>query len=238
MSAIQGNLYMIYRDARWVLGQVLFLYVILPLMVLWVLIGLLFSLTPEVATAIPVPVYINIAIFAVVGFRPLYPSAVGLGSTREQYLKAFYLIGMVSVFTVMALLNICQYLLKTIYQHIFGWSNILHPGLLVRPDYHFLTYFWVDLVFGLFLFGLTFLIYCIWYRLGATKTLLFAMLFFSGASLLYYSGSFSSWYTWLAGWNISPLSYFNLLGALGLLMLFMTYPIMRNAPLQPKPRKK
>jgi hypothetical protein len=237
MSAIQGNLYMIYRDARWMLGQILFLYVILPLMFLWFLIGLLFNLTPEVVTAIPIPVYINIVIFAVVGFKPLYPSAVGLGSTRTQYLKTFYLVGLASVFTVMLLLNICQYLLKSVYQQVFGWSNILHPGLLVRPDYHFFTYFWADLMLGLFLFCLTFLIYCIWCRLGTPKMMLIVILFFSGVSLLYYSGSLGNWYIWLSGLNIRPLGYFNLLGAVGLLTLSITYPLMRDAPLQPKLRK-
>lgn len=237
MSAIQGNLYMIYRDARWVLGQVLFLYVILPLMFLWVLIGILFNLTPEVATAIPFPVYLNIVIFAVVGFKPLYPSAVGLGSTRIQYLKTFYLVGLASVFIVMLLLNICQYLLKSVYQLVFGWSNILHPGLLVRADYHFFTYFWVDLMFGLFLFCSTFLIYCIWYRLGTPKMMLIVLLIFSGVSLLYYGGTLGNGYIWLSSLNIRPLCYFNLLGAAGLLTLSMTYPLMRNAPLQPKLRK-
>jgi len=237
MSAIQGNLYMIYHEARWTMVQVLFLYIILPLMVLWVLIGLLFNLTPDVATAIPVPVYINIAIIAVIGFKPLYLSAVSLGSTRVQYLKAFYLVGLGSVFTAMLLLNICQYLLKTVYQQLFGWSKILHPGLLVQPDYHFITYLWVDLMIGLFLFGLTFLIYSLWHRLGTSKILFIAMIVLSGITLLYYGGTLISWYTRLSGLNISPSGYFTLLGAAGLLALFLTYPLMRNAPLQPKPRK-
>jgi hypothetical protein len=236
MSALKGNLYMIYHEARWMMVQVLFLYVILPLMVLWVLIGLLFNLTPDVATAIPVPVYINIVIIAVMGFKSLYLSAVSLGSTRVQYLKAFYLVGLASVFTAMLLLNICQYLLKTVYQQLFGWSNILHPGLLVQPDYHFLTYFWVDLMVGLFLFGLTFLIYSLWHRLGTSRVLLIAMIFLSGTALLYYGGTLSSWYIWLLGLQINISVYFILLGATGLLALFLTYPLMRNAPLQPKPR--
>ena len=237
MSAIKGNLYMIYHEARWTMVQVLFLYIILPLMVLWVLIGLLFNLSPDVATAIPVPVYINVAIIAVIGFKPLYLSAVSLGSTRVQYLKAFYLVGLGSVFTAMLLLNICQYLLKTVYQQLFGWSKILHPGLLVRPDYHFITYLWVDLMVGLFLFGLTFLIYSLWHRLGTSKILLITMIILSGTALLYYGGTLSSWYTWLLGLQINPSGYFILLGAAGFLALLLTYPLMRNAPLQPKPRK-
>ena len=237
MSAIKGNLYMLFHEASWALGQVLFLYIILPLMALWVLIGLLFNLTPDVATAIPVPVYINITIVAWIGFKPLYLTAIGLGSTREQYIKSFYLVYLAAVFAVMLILNICQYLLKAVYQQIFGWSNILHPGLLVRPDYHFFTYFWVDLMIGLFLFGLTFLIYSIWYRLGTTKILLVAMIFFTGAALLYYGGVLNTWFNWLVGLDITPLNYSYLFGAAGLLVLSITYPLMRNAPLQPKPSR-
>lgn len=237
MTAIKGNLYMLYHDGCWVLGQVLFLYVILPLMALWVIIGLLFNLTPDVATAIPVPVYINIAIFAVIGFKPLYLTAVGLGSTRGQYVKSFYLFSMAAVFTVMLVLNICQYLLKTAYQQIFGWSNILHPGLLVRPDYSFFTYFWVDYMVGLFLFGLTFLIYSMWYRLGTTKMLLVTMIFFSGAAMLYYGKILNTWFNWLMALELTPLNYFYLLGIAGLLALSITYPLMRNAPMQPNPSR-
>jgi len=135
------------------------------------------------------------------------------------------------------MLNICQYLLKAVYQQIFGWSNILHPGLLVRPDYHFFTYFWVDFMLGLFLFGLTFLIYSIWYRLGTTKMLIVVMIFFTGAALLNYGGVLSTWFNWLAGLGITPLNYSYLFGAAGLLALSITYPLMRNAPLRPKPSR-
>lgn len=234
MSAFKGNLYMLYHDAWWTLGRVLFLYIILPLMALWVLIGLLFDLSPDVMTTISIPVYANVAIFALIGFKPLYLFAVGMGSTREQYLKSFYLVCLIAVFAVMLMLNICQYILKVVYQQIFGWSNIFHPGLLVQPDYHFMVYLWVDLMVGLFLFGLTFLVYSIWYRLGTSKMLIIAMIIFSGLALLYYGETLNTWFNRLTDLNITPLNYFNIFGAAGLIILSLTYPLMRNAPLQPK----
>jgi len=234
MSAVKGNLYMLYHDAWWTLGRVLFLYIILPLMALWVLVGLLFDLSPDVMTTISIPVYANVAIFALIGFKPLYLFAVGMGSTREQYLKSFYLVCLIAVFAVMLMLNICQYILKVVYQQIFGWSNILHPGLLVQPDYHFMIYLWVDLMFGLFLFGLTFLVYSIWYRLGTSKMLIIAMIIFSGLALLYYGETLNTWFNRLIDLNITPLNCFNIFGAAGLIVLSLTYPLMRNAPLQPK----
>jgi hypothetical protein len=57
-----------------------------------------------------------------------------------------------------------------------------------------------------------------------------------GGMFLYYGGVLTSWFTWL--WlNVKPMSAFNLLGLIGLAALFATYPLMRNAPLQPKPGK-
>ena len=112
----------------------------------------------------------------------------------------------------------------------------MHPASFFMTGYRFISYFWVDLMVGLFLFGFTFLIYCLWYRLGPARILIALTVVIIGGMFLYYGGVLTSWFTWL--WlNVKPMSAFNLLGLIGLAALFATYPLMRNAPLQPKPGK-
>ena len=236
MSSLYGNTLLIYYDARWMLGKVLFLYITFPLMVVWIIIGLIFDLPADVAMSISGPVYVNIAIFAIAGFRPLFPVAIGMGSTRVQFLKAFYGTGLGAVIFVMLLLNICQYVLLAVCSQWFGWSNIFHPATFFRNDYQFIPYFWIDLMVGLFLFGFSFLFYCLWFRLGTARSVILLMVVLISGLFLYYGGVIGLWFAWIWALNIDAMVAFTLLGAVSLLALFCTYPLMYNAPLQPKLR--
>lgn len=60
--------------------------------------------------------------------------------------------------------------------------------------YRFIPYFWVDLMAGLFLFGFTFLIYCLWYRLGPARMLIALTVVIIGGMFLYYGGVLTSVY--------------------------------------------
>ncbi len=236
MSILYGNTRLIYDVALTYLGKVLFLYITLPLMAVWLLIGLLFNLSSEVIPGIPVPVYINIALFAIAGFKPLFHVAVGMGSTRVQFLKAFFGVGIAAITVTVLLLNVCQYVLLVLSNHWIGWSNILHPAMLFRQEFQFIPYFWVDLMLSQFLFGFSFLIFCLWYRLGAARSLMLLMVVLISGLFLFYGGALGLWFTWI--WlNVKPMTAFNLLGIIGLVALFSTYPLMRNAPLQPNPGK-
>lgn len=97
MSSLYGNTRLNYYDTLWMLGKVLFLYITFPLMVVWIIIGLIFDLPTDVVMSISSPVYINIAIFAIAGFRSLFPVAIGMRNTRVQFLKAFYGTGLGAV---------------------------------------------------------------------------------------------------------------------------------------------
>ncbi len=201
MSILYGNIRLIYQDASWLLGKLLFLYIIVPLMVIWLLIGLIFNLPDGTVTGISVPVYIQIVIFAVAGFKSLFPIAVGMGSTRVQFLKSYYLTGLVAVVLVMLLLNVCQYVLATAYNQWIGWSNIFHPAVLFRNDYQFISYYWIDLMIGFFLFGFSFLIYCIWYRLGTVRGLILLIIMLITELFFYYGGVLNSWFIWI--WRLN-----------------------------------
>lgn len=237
MSITYANARLLYDVALVYMVKVLFLLIIVPLMALYVMIGLYFDPPATMITGISIPAYIHIILLASGGFKPLFPIAVGMGSTRVQFLKSFYLSGLGAVFATILLLNVCQYLLKVAFEQCMGWSNIMHPAVLFLREYQFLSYFAIDLMVGLFLFGFTFLFYCIWHRLGTVKSFIILMALAFPIFSLYYGGVLNSWVAWLKSLDLSTATIFTLFGAAGLAALFITYPIMRNAPLQPKPRK-
>jgi len=235
MSALYGNILLIYHASRNALGKIIFLYIVLPLMAAWFVVGLIFDLPAGIFVQISIPVYIHIAIVAITGFKSLYPVAIGMGSTRVHFLKAYYGTVLGAVFFTMLLLNMCQYVMLTGYNRWIVPANIVHPAAFFIADYQFIPYFWVDLMVGLFLFGFPFLIYCLWYRLGSARMSIALTVVIISGLFLYYGGVLTSWFTW-AWLNVKPMTAFILLGIVGLVALFSTYPLMRNAPLQPESR--
>ena len=236
MSTLYGNTLLLYHGARNTLGKILFLYIVFPLMAAWFAVGLIFDLPAGIFIQISVPVYINIAIVPITGFKSLYPVAVGMGSTRVNFLKAYYGTVLGAVFFTIFLLNVCQYVMLIGYNRWIISANIVHPAALFSADYQFIPYFWVDLMVGLFLYGFTFLIYCLWYRLGSARMLITLTVVIISGLFLYYGGVLESWFTWI--WlNVKPMNAFILIGIIGLVALFSTYPLMRNAPLQPNSGK-
>ncbi len=237
MSVLYGNARLMYDVFRFYLGTVLFLYITLPLMALWVVIGVVFDPPSTLVTGISIHVYINIIILAIGGFKTLFPLAIGMGSTRIQFIKSYYLTGLGAVVGTILLLNVCQYVLMATFDWLMGWSNILHPAVLFLKDYHFLSYFGIDLMVGLFLFGITFLIYSIWHRLGTAHSLIILMALAIPLFFLYYGGIMDPWFAWLLSLNLSATAVFTICGTMGLACMLITYPLMRNAPLYPQPRK-
>ncbi|MBH5317533.1 hypothetical protein I6N90_06845 [Paenibacillus sp. GSMTC-2017] len=237
MNAVQGTVRLIYEDARWFLGKLLLLYITLPLTAVWIIIGIS-SDSGEASSFIGGPAYFFfVPFYAILGFKSLLPIAVGLGSTRTQLLKIFLTVGISAVFTVMLFLNICQWLLWTLYERGVSSASISHPGTLYSNEFMFLPYLWIDLMLALVLFGGAFFIYCITYRLGMTRTLIGTMIIGILALFLYYSGVIETPMQWIAKLKINAITAFTLVGVAGIGALLATYPMMRNASLVPKGKK-
>lgn len=237
MNAAQGTARLIYEDARWFLVKLLFLYITLPLTAAWVIIGIFFELGDSESFLIGPAYFFFIPYYGAAGFKSLLPIAVGLGSTRTQLLKMFYIVGTSVVFVYMIFLNLCQWLLAYLYQEGISSAPILHPGQLYSSEHQFLPYLWIDLMIGLVLFGLMFFIYCITYRVGMMRALIGASLLGIVAMFLYYSGALEAPFQSLSQSNMGVLVTFTLIGAIGLVLLLVTYPMMRNASLQPTASK-
>lgn len=239
MNALYGTFRLVSKDALFLLGKFLFLYLTIPLTILWLCIGYIFGLSDDVVASISGPAYCFIVIFALWGYKSLYPVAIGMGSTRIQLLKVYYSVGIVAVVISVTFLNVLQYILKTLYLQWEIGANILHPGLLLVDGYHFFAYLWIDLMFGLFLFGVPFLLYSINFRLGFRKSIMMLMLLSAVFMVLYYGGYLNSSMEWFLGLDFDSLkmTLITILGLCSVGALLLSYPIMRNAPIKPKTSK-
>ena len=237
MNAAQGTNRLIYEDAVWFLGKLLLLYITLPLTAAWILIGASFELENTYSSIASPAYFFFIPFYAVMGFKSLLPIAISLGSTRTQLLKSFYIVGTLSVIVCMLCLNVLQWMISILYQQGISSIAVMHVGLLHSDEFQFIPFLWMDLMFSFALFGLTFFIYCVTYRAGMTRTLIGIVLISIVCMFVYYSGGFDKVMEWLGTLNMSVMTAFTIAGALSLAAMFSTYPMMRNASLEPRQRR-
>ena len=239
MNSLYGTVRLVFEDSLWFFGKLLFLYITIPLTLVWLLIGYIFGIGNDVVVSISGPTYFFVPFFAIVGFKSLYPIVIGLGSTRTQFLKVFYGVSILGSVLSFLLLNVMQFILKTVFLQWDINSNILHPGEFLVNEYHFFSYLWIDLMFGLFLIGVAFLLYSVNFRLGMTKSMIVLMLLSLVMMFLYYGGYLNKSMDWFLGMDFDALklNLITLLGFCGIGALLLTYPMMRNASLKPKARK-
>lgn len=238
MNMNSGTFRIVYEDARFAFAQLLILYITIPILLLWLTIGYFFNLGEEVIAAISGPTYFFIMLFAVNSFKTIFPVAIGMGSTRVNLLKTFYVVGLASVLVVTFILNILQWILVTFYGRWNVAAHILHPGTFLHREYTFLSYYVMDFMVGIFLFSFAFLLYSIYYRLGFKRSVIWLTALVIVSTLLQYSGliNFSLW-KWIAAQDLSDMVIFTFVIVISLIALFITYPIMRNAPLTARSKK-
>ena len=172
MNLNSGTFRIVYEETLFAFGKFLLLYITIPLLLLWLCIGYFFNLGEEVIAAISGPTYFFILLFAINGFKTIFPVAIGMGSTRTNLLKTFYAVGLASVLVVTFILNVFQWILLTLYERWDVAANILHPGTFLNREYTFLSYYLMDFMVGIFLFSFAFLFYTIYYRLGFKKSVI------------------------------------------------------------------
>jgi hypothetical protein len=229
---------MVYEETLFAFGKLLLLYITIPLLLLWLFIGYFFNLGEDVVAAISGPTYFFILLFAINGFKTIFPVAIGMGSTRNNLLKTFYVVGLAGVLVITFILNVFQWVLLTLYERWDVAANILHPATFFIKEYTFLSYYLIDFMFCVFTFSFAFLFYTIYYRLGFRKSVIWLMVLVIFGTLLNYSGlvDFSLW-EWFVTQDFQDMVIFSFVITISLIALFITYPIMRNAPLTAKSKK-
>ncbi|MEI5906996.1 hypothetical protein WAK64_07990 [Bacillus spongiae] len=230
MNAIRGTYRLIYEDLSWFLR--LFSFITVLLAAVYVVIGVVFDL--RIPTSLFGPMYGGICTIAAVGLFFPFHIAIALGSTRAQFLKSYYVITTWMVIVGIFVLNIVYLIMNFLYQSGIHELSFYHPGYFYSQEYHFLNYFWIDLMLGFLLLGFSSFLTACWRRLGARN---FFIIFFSinlPLTLLMSKLNLASFLEWFSQVNI--LLLFTLLGSSGWILLALTYPVMKNAPLAMKGR--
>lgn len=231
MNAVKGTNRLILDDMR--LYLIIFTSIALGLTAIYIAIGLLFDVS--YSSQLFGPMYGGICTFAIAGLVTLYPVAVGMGSTRVQFMKSFYIMGTCMVAGTMVILHMIY-----LFVHMLNVKGGLHvilyqPGMLYSSHYLVLPYLWMDLMLGFLVLGLSVFLTVCWIRLGMRN---FLFMFFGLGlviSLVIAFVDMEQFTLWIA--YLNRMMLFTVLGLIGAAFLLSTYPMMKHAPIVRKSSK-
>ncbi|MDN4601438.1 hypothetical protein P5G61_09400 [Paenibacillus sp. F6_3S_P_1C] len=231
MNAAKGTNRLILDDMR--LYLIIFSSIALMLTVVYLAIGFIFDVT--YTTQLFGPMYGGICTFAIAGILTLFPVAIGMGSTRTQFMKSFYTISVWMVVGTITILNVIYFIMHLLHEYGTLSVTFYQPGMLYSSQYQFFSYLWIDLMTGFLVLGLSIFITVCWIRLGMRN--FFSLFFGVGLiiTLVFTLADLSEFMLWIAG--VNRMALFTALGVIGGALLLSTYPMMKNAPLIMKGRK-
>ncbi|MCF6139412.1 hypothetical protein [Pseudalkalibacillus berkeleyi] len=227
MNTFSGTARLIYFDIR-IITKLMWMITLL-LSIAWILAGVAFDLS-GFSTSIAGPLYIGLfVIYPIITVTNSFRYAIGLGSTRIQFLKVFYAMGILTILFNMVLFNILYSVLSLFTDKGVIEFEFLHTAEMITKQ-SFLAYTWIDLMSALTLFGCSFFIAALWFRIGFIRFALTVTLLAFVGYILQVMGGFNVLYEQLS--TLNGLTGFSLLGAVGAILLVASYPVLKDAPIK------
>lgn len=219
---------------RWFL--ILFSCITLAMALIYLLIGMIFDVPANTNSSLFGPIYGGICAFAGAGMVLPFQVAIGLGSTRNQFLKSYYAMACIMVVASITFLNVLYLIMNFLLEIGINKFKFFHPGYMESNDYHFFTYYWFDLMIGFLLMGLTALVTVLFRRMGIVNFLIAIVLLGMVLTLILIPGNAPLIFEWIVQTEV--ISLFTGMGIVGIAMLLLTYPVMKDAPLKMKSSKR
>ncbi|PGS47969.1 hypothetical protein [Bacillus sp. AFS041924] len=232
MRSIRGTYQLVIDEFGWYFK--IFSFITLFLAVVYLLISIIFNIPLQTGAALFGPTYGGIATFGVASLVIPFQVAIGLGSTRIQFLKSYNIMAVVMVITSITYLNILYFFMKILLDKGINSFQFFHPGRLISSDYHFFTYYWTDLMIGFIILGLSSFIAVVIRRLGILYFLIALVILSIFMTFLSINGITADMLSWIL--KIKTINIFTSIGILGMILQALTFPMMKNAPLKMKGR--
>ncbi|WLR41822.1 hypothetical protein LC087_13355 [Bacillus carboniphilus] len=231
MNAVKGTYRLLYEDMRFYL--ILFSAITILMAAVYLFIGIFFD--ADYYGTLFGPLYGAICTVAIYELVVTFPIAIGLGSTRSLFIKCYFLMGFLMVFGTTFVLNSLYFIIYLLETNGFHKVGVFHPGMFYSYEPKLIPFFWIDFMVGLTLFGLSSFITMSWRRLGTVQFFIyFFIITMFITSIIAILGTNQS-IEWIS--KFSPLEIFNTIGLFGLILILLTYPLMKNAPLKMKGAK-
>ena|SRR5699024_1394881 len=174
------------------------------------------------------PYYVVFAAYPFVFFKA-YKYILALGGTRKQFMISAVTISLIYLIAATILLNLL---------HLIG-SKVLHNGYSfhmanILGDPSTAMYFWVDFLWLFILFGLGMFAQAIYFNLGAIRTLILGGILILAGVTIYFFTDLTPLFEFIVR---EHLMFLHLFALLSLILIGLSYFMMRNAPIEQGDRK-
>ncbi|WP_102275272.1 hypothetical protein [Cytobacillus massiliigabonensis] len=174
------------------------------------------------------PYYSLFLYYPFLAYTKAYKYTISLGGTRKQFLLST--IANTGIFLLMTTLILNAFYLLTDYlanKEIIS-AKLIHMGDLVKGASP-LLYPWIDLLWGIILFGIGLFLCSCWYYFGTVRTMIAATILLILAISYIAFGEISPFIQFMIS---KHLTFVHILAGISCLLIFLSYFIMRNGPLE------
>lgn len=174
------------------------------------------------------PYYSLYLYYPFLAYTKAYKYTLSLGGTRKQFLGST--IANIGIFLIMTtfILNLFYYLTEYLSNLGIISASLIHMGDLVKGASP-LLYPWIDLLWGIILFGIGLFVSSFWFYFGTVRTMIAATLLLVIAIIYFAFGDFSPFIQFMVS---EHLAFVHILAGIACLLIVLSYFIMRNGPFE------
>lgn len=178
--------------------------------------------------------FISGPIYGILLFTPFFmfgdalKSTIGLGGTRINYLTSLIINYLVYIISLVIVHNVLFQLSELITDHTKSTMHIYHIARFFGVS-NAISYFWVDMLIGIFFVGTGTIIAAVLYRFGYVWTLGITLGLGVLGFLWFTLGDMGEILKWILE---NKYLLLHLLGVLGVVCMMLTYPLMKQVKLK------
>lgn len=163
-------------------------------------------------------------------FFKAYRFILGLGGTRTQFVLSAYLSSLLFITAASVVLTLLHFIGKNIFEQsysVFHMADIL-------TDANLFMYFWIDFLWLFILFGIGMFAQVINFNMGTMRTLILLGLVILASISIYFYIDFEPIFEFIM---TDYTLFIHILAGGSVVLLILSYFMMRNAPLERGDRK-
>ncbi|MED3574936.1 hypothetical protein [Cytobacillus praedii] len=227
MNTFNGPFRVIFEDLR--IQFYILTVATLVLSIVYLIIGKILSSHDTFTIGASFGPYYSLYIYyPFLAYTKAYKYTLSLGGTRKQFLLST--IANIGLFLLMTtfILNFFYYLTDYLSNQGIISTSLIHMGDLVKGASP-LLYPWIDLLWGLILFGIGLFVSSFWFYFGTIRTMVGATFLLVLAISYIALGDIIPFIEFV---NNEHLAFVHILAGISCLLIVLSYFIMRNGPLE------
>jgi len=225
MNHLKGPISIIFKDLK----LQFYIFTAITFLLVAIYSGVGYFLRPDnFQPFISGPIYGILLILPYFTFKDALKSTIGLGGTRTNYYASLIVSSFIFIVSLMIVNNVFFQLSEFITEHTRSTAEVFHLASLLGAS-NAISYFWVDVLIGIFFVGTGTILSAVLYRFGYLWMLGIVVGLGVVGFLSFTLGDMSGIIEWTLE---NKYLFLHLLAGLGIVCIVLTYPIFKRVTLK------